>query len=179
MEYWSDLYLELGTRIHQNLPEIRWVDLWHDQVSYLTEEHPFPTPAVFLGFNTVGIDDKGIKVQECDTQVDMFLFYETFSDTYMGSINQSGAIDFLKQLTLLYALFHGKTGINHSEMRRVFLGREESGGSGNLYRVSFQCMVTDYAAKKLFIETINPLADLEIEKGNIPPILNDPGNLYL
>ena len=34
------------------LPDIQHVDLWHDQVDYLSEEHPFATPAVFFGFTT-------------------------------------------------------------------------------------------------------------------------------
>ena len=53
-------------------------------------------------------------------------------------------------------------------MRRVAMKDEESGGAGNLYRISFQCLVTDYSAQKMFVETQNPDAELVIEKGGAP-----------
>lgn len=168
MQYWTDLYIEMTKKISDNLPEIEWVDLWHEQVSFLTEELPFGTPAIFLGFSTVDISDRGILVQDCNTQIDMYLFYETFSDTYFGSSNQDRALEYLNSLTKLHALFHGKNGDNYSSMRRVDMRRDESGGSGNLYRISFQCLVTDYSAQYLFIESENLDAQLEIEKGGIP-----------
>lgn len=168
MQYWTELYKEIAEKITGKMPEVVWVDLWHDQVSYLTEELPFDTPAVFIGFSTVAIDDRGVLVQDCDTQIDLYLFFETFSDTYMTSYNQDRALDFLKTLTRLHALFHGKSGDNYSAMRRVDMRREESGGAGNLYRISFQCLVTDYSAQDIFIETEDPNRELDIEKNGIP-----------
>jgi hypothetical protein len=170
MVYWSDLYKELAGRITANLEGIQWVDLWHEQVNYLTEELPFPTPAVFIGLRATGMDDAGKLVQQCGIQVDMYLFYETFSDTYIGSSNQSGALEFLEELTRLYALFHGKPGEHYSSMRRVDMSREDSGGAGNLYRISFECLVTDYGAQQLFTEVENPEAELEVTKDDTPPM---------
>lgn len=169
MQYWTQLYQEIADRIAGNLDEIKWCDLWHEQVSYLTSELPFDTPAVFIAFSTIAIDDRGLLAQDCNTQIDMYVFYETFSDTYFGSSNQDRALDYLNTLTRLHALFHGKPGENYSSMRRVDMRREESGGSGNLYRISFQCSVTDYSAEHLFITTESPDRELEITKGSIPP----------
>lgn len=152
MQYWSDLYLELANKIKTNLTQIQWVDIWHEQVSYLTDELPFPTPSVFIAFNMLSADDKGMKGQLCNTQVDFYLFYETFSDSYIGSVNQDSALDFMKQLTEIHKLFHATGGDNYWEMRRVDMKREDSGGAGNLYRISFQCMVDDMSATHDFNE---------------------------
>ena len=165
MLYWSDLYKEIAEKIAAKLENIRWIDLWHEQVNYLTEELPFPTPAVFIGFNTLRADDMGKLAQNCNVQVDMYLFYETFSDTCEGAYNQVGALAFLEELTRLHALFHGKSGVNYSAMRRIDMIREDSGGAGNLYRISFECLVTDHSAAELFIEVESPAAELEIQKG--------------
>ncbi len=167
MEYWNEVYKEIAEKIKVNMPMIQWVDLWHEQVGFLTEELPFPTPAVFIGFNLQGADDTGELVQQCSTQVDMYLFFETFSDTYLGSYNQGRALDFLTELTKLHALFHGKHGKTYSPMRRIGMSREDSGGAGNLYRISFECLVTDYSAQELFIEVQNPDAELEAIRGTI------------
>ena len=159
MEYWSDLYLELSQQITENIPSIEWCDLWHEQVSYLTSELPFPTPAVFIAFNMLSTEDKGLKGQLCNTQIDFYLFYETFSDTYFGSINQDSALNFLKQITEIHKLFHGTSGTNYSEMRRVDMKREDSGDAGNLYRISFQCTVDDMSAMAQYNDTdVNEIA---------------------
>lgn len=164
MEYWTDLYKEIAEKTTDKLTEIKWVDLWHDQISFLTSELPFETPAVFIGFSTLATEDRGGLIQDCDTQIDMYLFYETFSDTYWGSYNQDRALDYMNSLTRLHALFHGKDGVNYSSMRRVDLRREESGGSGNLYRISFQCIITDYSAQRIFIETESPDKNIDVKK---------------
>jgi hypothetical protein len=168
MVYWSELYTEIAEKIKANIEQVRWIDLWHEQVSYLTEELPFPTPAVFIDFNTREANDTGLLVQELLVQVDLRLFYETFSDTYDGSYNQAGALEFLDRLTELHALFHGKHGRHYSEMRRTDMSREESGGAGNLYRISFECIVSDYAAKELFNEVQMPGREVETER-ELPP----------
>jgi hypothetical protein len=168
MQYWNDLYKEIAEKITANLPNVRWVDLWHEQVNYLTEELPFPTPAVFVGFSTVNIDDTGTLVQQCNTQIDFYLFYETFSDSYEGSFNQDGALAFMEELTKLHALFHGKSGANYSAMRRTDMRREESGGAGNLYRISFECLVADYSAQELFTDIESPDMEIDVENGGIP-----------
>lgn len=173
MEAWDDLYQELAAKINKELPVIEWIDLWHDQVAYLTEELPFPTPALFLSFNTLGCDDKGLLIQDCDTQIDMYLFYETFSDTYRGSYNQGSALDFLKTLTKVHQTFHGKSGSNHGTLRRVGMGKEESGGAGNLYRISFGCIIEDASAKHDYPDTPVPEIAVESSKIERPAVLDD------
>lgn len=167
MQYWTEIYKEIAGRIKSRIPDIEWIDLWHEQVQYLTEELPFPTPAVFIGFSTLGVQDRGLLVQDLNVQVDMYLFYETFSDTYEGSYNQSGALTYLEKLTELHALFHGKKATTYSEMQRVDMQREDSGGAGNLYRISFACLVNDTSAANLFNEAENPDAEIKVMQGEI------------
>ena len=40
-----DEYSELRERM-ENTPGIEHIDMWHEQVSFLDEEHPFSSPAV-------------------------------------------------------------------------------------------------------------------------------------
>jgi hypothetical protein len=165
MEAWTDLYIELAQRIESKIPEVKWVDLWHEQISYLTEELPFPTPAVFIGLTTNKCDDYSLLIQECDIQVDFYLFFETFSDTYRGAYNQSSAIDFLRLLTKLHTTFHGVSGTNFQTMRRVDMRREDSGGAGNLYRISFSFNTVDASAQKEYDAT--EVNEISIKRENI------------
>lgn len=177
MEAWTDLYNELAERIQNKIPEIEWIDLWHDQVGYLTEELPFPSPAVFIGFNTINIEDLAQLIQECDTQIDFYLFFETFSDTYMGSYNKSSAVNFLSLLTELHICFHGHSGVNHQTLRRIDMRREDSGGSGNLYRISFAGNVEDASAQKEF--NANEVNEITITRENVPKPSVDEDPLFI
>lgn len=166
MQNWKDLYTELSEKITTNLPNVEWVDLWHNQVNFLEDEHPFPTPAVFLSFRTMQVEDAGKKVQNVRLQLDCYLFYETFADTYHGSSNQESALNFLNLINSLYTLLHGTSGENYSSMRRLAFNPVDTGNAGNLYQLSFECWLTDYAAVKEFTEgSVNGVL---IEKGEAP-----------
>jgi hypothetical protein len=162
----TDLYLELSGRIAVGLPEVRWCDLWHSQVAYLADELPFPAPAVFIAFHVAGTEDVGALVQQCSLQIDFYLFFETFADTYQGSANREGALAFLETLTRLHALFHGRSGQHFSAMRRTDVAAEDTGNAGNLYRISFECVATDYSAQVIYDEGGFP--DVAVSREPIP-----------
>ena len=166
MEYWSDLYIELADKINEKRPDIEWIDLWHDQVNYLATEHPFPTPAIFISFNMLEAEDQGLLAQNCNTQIDFRLYYETFDDTYMGSYNQESALNFLRELTEIHKLFHGTSGQYYNEMRRITMVDEASGDAGNLYRISFACNVYDDSTVKQYED--KEVSEIAIVRGDIP-----------
>lgn len=158
-----DEYAELRERL-EALPEFEHIDLWHDQVNYLSEEHPFPTPAAFLEFNTMQVDDAGELIQTTNLQVDIHVFYETFSDTYEGAVMQEEALNYLDLLLLVGLMFHGRNGTSFHQMRRTGTMREESGGAGNLYRISFETNISEFSGLNLF--STKEMADREIILGN-------------
>ena len=143
MEHWQDLYIELAERISEKLPEIQWIDLWHNQVGFLADEHPFGTPAVFIGFRSAQINDIG----------ELSLYYETFLDTFKGAYNQEGALEFTKSLDALFGNFHGTSGRNYSSMRRIAFAPVDTGTAGNLYQVTFECKLNDSSAMKYYEPT--------------------------
>lgn len=161
MQNWKTLYTELADLIATNVEAIEWVDLWNSQVYNLEGEHPFPAPAVFFAFRSNSMEDMGIKAQNVILQVDVFLFYETFLDTFKGAYNQGKALDFLDSLDKINALLHGSSGTNYSSMRRVSFSPVDTGGSGNLYSVTYNCVLIDYSATPLLEE--DSFAGMEIE----------------
>lgn len=131
------------------LPAIEHVDLWHDQVDYLSEEHPFATPAVFFGFTTLNVNDNGELMQTTDLQVDIYVFWETFADTYNDAVMKEEALMYLDLLLMVGLMFHGRSGEHFHQMRRSGTYRQESGGSGNLYRLQFQTNITEFSGLNL------------------------------
>lgn len=151
MQNWKDLYTELSQKIGA-IEAIEWIDLWHNQINFLDDEHPFPTPAVFLGFRSNQMDDTGEKTQQVSLQIDVYLYYETFSDTYKGSANQESALGFLESLNNLNAILHASQGENYSSMRRTAFNPVDTGGAGNLYQATYECLLVDYSAQKEYGE---------------------------
>ncbi|WP_166964642.1 hypothetical protein [Yeosuana marina] len=170
MQNWKDLYKEHATAISDTIPAIRWIDLWHNQVNFLTEEHPFPTPAIFLSYRTLRTEDVGNKVQKVNLQVDAYLYYETFADTYKDAFNQDSALEFIDLMDNINALFHGAEGENFSSMRRLGFAPVDTGNAGNLYRMSYECTLMDYSALKEFAD--HEINDITIEHDKTPYALD-------
>lgn len=146
MENFKELYKELATKVHNDVPEIRWIDLWNSQVYNLEGEHPFPTPAVFFAFRSQNMEDLASKIQKVQMQVDVFLFYETFLDTFKGAYNQDEALAFLDNIDLINKALQGSSGTHYTNMKRVSFSPVDTGGSGNLYTITYTCECMDYSA---------------------------------
>lgn len=140
------LYIELAQKIETSVSAVQWIDLWNSQVMNIETEHPFPAPAVFLAFRSQGIDDIGEKAQNVHLFVDVFVFYETFADTYKGSFNQDDALKFLDIMDDLNKILHASSGENYSSMRRVAYSPIDTGGFGNLYSITYTCELIDATA---------------------------------
>ena len=176
LQGWDKLYQELAKKVNDNISKIEWIDLWHNQVGFLQEEHLFPTPALFFAFRILKVEDLSENAQEITLQIDMFYFYETFLDTYSGSYNEDDALDYLNNLTAIYKVFHGSNGENYSEMRRTGLAAVDTGSAGNLYRQTFDCTTTDVAAVKNY-NTVIPNS-LQIKDEEISEVNKEKSFLY-
>lgn len=166
MESWSNLYVEMAEILAADLHEkelekygnlntisgyedkspVRWIDIWNNQVNFLSEELEFPAPAVFFSYRTMEITDLGEKAQQIKLQIDCFYFYETFANSFQGSYNQEDAIRFLKIMDFINSRFHGTSGINYNSMRKIGFNPEDTGGTGSLYKIVFECIIRDDSA---------------------------------
>ncbi|MFA9212493.1 MAG: hypothetical protein ACEQSR_01415 [Candidatus Methylacidiphilales bacterium] len=147
----KNLYLELAELL-ATITEIKWIDLWHNQVNFIEDEHEFPTPAVFLSFRALNADDMAQNIQNLELQVEVYLYFETFADTYKDSVNQESALAFLDILNKIYIKLQGTEGTNYQNMRRIGFNAVDTGGAGNLYQTVFNCTSTDFSAQKTYLE---------------------------
>jgi hypothetical protein len=172
MQNWTELYLELSEKISE-IEAIKWIDLWHNQISFLDTEHPFPTPAVFFNFRIPLTEDAGEKAQKAKLQTEVYVFYETFADTFKGSYNQESALAFLGLVTEVYAKLHGTGGNSYSSMRRLTMNPVDTGNSGNLYQIVFECILMDYSASKAYEQVTIP-ENINVQKHiPTPPVEGD------
>lgn len=164
LKLWALLYKEICELFVAKLPAIDWIDLWHNQVGFLEDQHLFPTPATFLEFRILGEpEDLGVHAQRIRVQMDVYYFYETFLDTFDGGYNQTDALAYLNTISDIHAVLHGSSGQCYSECKRVGFGPVDTGSSGNLYRQSFTMLVEDASASPALTEA-SP-GDVSIEEG--------------
>ena len=173
----KNLHLELEQRISGNIPEIKHIDLWSEQVSFMADEHPFKSPAVFFGYRVLSTEDMGEKTQELRLQVDTYLFYETFADTAKGSKKQQKALDFLDLLTKINACFHATFGNYYGNMRRTGFNPVETGGAGILYVQRYELTMTDDSANELYDLMQFQQIEIEVVREEVPSVPNQ-SNLY-
>ncbi len=173
LQSWGALYKEIMSKLTTNIPAINWGDLWHNQVGFLVEEHPFPTPAVFLSFRLLNPEDMGEKTQKADVQVDVYYFYETLLDTYQGAYNEDDALDYLDTITEIHKFLHGSSGANYAEMRRIAFAPVDTGSAGNLYRQSFVCNIVDATAAVVYGGAIP--GEVNYAEGVAPEAPQEPG----
>lgn len=173
MKNLKELYKEHEQKITDSLPNIKTVDLWSEQVSFLMSEHPFKAPACFLAYRTLQVDDNGKKSQLLKMGVDIYYYFETFADTRRGAKKQPKALAFLDELTAIHKLFHGSKGVNYSEMRRIAFAPVETGTANLLYVQKFECFVVDDSA----VAVLNPtnVTNVSITKESaVPPETDTP-----
>jgi len=162
MQAIEELYLEHEAMVTEFLPEIKHVDLWAEQVSFLQEEHPFFSPAVFFGYRSSSMEDLSKKVQRITLQVDIYYYYETFYDTARNAKKQTKALDFLKLLSKINSVFHGVSGEYFEDMRRVGFTPVETGTANILYLQRYECVMTDESARELSrLQLVN---DVDVQK---------------
>lgn len=166
LKIWAALYKEIAELFTDNITTVEWVDLWHNQVGFLETEHPFPTPACFLGFRILQATDLGKKAQELVVQMDVYYFYETFSDTFEGSYNQTDALEYLNTLSDIFNLMHGASGEYFYECKRVGFGAVDTGSAGNLYKQTFTMVVQDTAAMDAITSAVP--GDVTVSEGEKP-----------
>jgi hypothetical protein len=168
MENLKDLYLEQEQKVTAEIAEIKHVDLWAEQISFMAEEHPFRAPALFFAYRILQADDQAEGIQQIRMQVDIYLFYETFADTARGSKKQAHALQFLDLLTKVHACFHGSSGNYYSDMTRKGFNPVETGTANLLYVQRYEFNCTDSSALKKFESTQFENMDIENEVATVP-----------
>ena len=146
MKNFKELYLEHSAMINAKLPSIKHIDLWSDQISFLNDTLPFAAPAIFLSYRILRTEDAGSKSQNIQIGVDVFYYYETFAETRIKSKNKDRALVFLDALTEIHKIFHGTSGNNYSNMRRLSMSPVETGTAKLLYLTKFECSTVDDSA---------------------------------
>lgn len=75
-----ELYNAVRKNIEDNLPEIKWVRLWNNQLRNYEKENEFQFPAIFIKFGNIQYSDYLKLVQKCEMTITIILAFESFKN---------------------------------------------------------------------------------------------------
>ncbi|MCT4580825.1 MAG: hypothetical protein N4A35_05350 [Flavobacteriales bacterium] len=167
MKVITEAYKEIATILTNEIADIAWIDMWHNQINFLEDEYAFPFPAVFLSFRAGEMEDISKGDQNIDTFIDVYLAFETLADTYQGAFNQQSALEFGNILQKIHQSLHTRSGVHFGTLRRMSFAPIDTGTGIMLYRVTYNGMIGDCSISDMRacqqIEVANP--GYELEKG--------------
>ena len=139
----KDLYLTLSARIADTLGAEWLVDLWNNQPDH-PEKESVLTPAVYIDLKT---ERKNIQVggagQLVTARVVLYIIQSLYSDTHVGSPDQSQALVCLDTVKRLYDAMQNFGGSEllylRSPMQCTADGSEQSGGGIWIWRQEYVC----------------------------------------
>jgi len=169
---WTGAYKELCDIITSEVEEVKHTDLWYEQVSHDMDEYPYPPSSVFFDFNASSIETIGIKAQDMSMQIRVIYAFDTLSDTFKGSLNQSIALSFNPVLRKIHKVLQNKSGDNFSSLNRIGFGRVPAVNGCICYAQTYACIIRDYSAtdETETVDMTNP--PIILHDGAIQPVVD-------
>ena len=84
---------EIETYLKQELPTLKWFDKDKGQLENISN-HVLPFPAIFMSYGTTTYETQSNKIQKGKPTLRFRIAYESYEDSFSGSINQDKALAF-------------------------------------------------------------------------------------
>jgi len=169
MEFISNLYKGLATRILDNMAEIIMVDLWNGQTEpFFGDENNLALPAVFVDIRALNIRTLGNNLQDLTIRATFHVAVNSLQDTRV-SRNTGYNISAIHRLTAqLHNLMQGfQSDFFEGAMRRTAIYPYEAATNVLQIAQAYEFQVVDASAKPDY-DTVVPAEGIIIEK-NIEP----------
>lgn len=80
--------------------KFNWIDVWKAQVGK-AESYPFNFPAAFISTKRITWQDMVMNVQEGKVEIDVWLFFEEFGDTFEGATDKDTSFEDIETVELI------------------------------------------------------------------------------
>jgi hypothetical protein len=173
---WTEAYKELCVKIKADVPEIKHLDLWYEQIYFEEDEYPYPENCLYLDINIESTKTLGNNAQELECTIGFIHVFDTLSETYHTSTNQAIAFEFIATQKKLHKLLQGLSGTNFSPLDRVS-NKSIPGAKKNGYLIvrnmMYKCIIIDYSATKEY--NTHTITDIDISStpAPVPPVWTD------
>lgn len=127
------------------LPRLKWVDKNRGQIQHLTTELVIPMPAILIAFPGTDYEYQGAGSQKGMAIVRITMLFESYADTFHGSVNQDTALEYLLYCDAVYECLENFYGDNFSALKRI---REEEEEDHDFLIITHMDFLTEFTDTK-------------------------------
>jgi hypothetical protein len=102
-----------------DIPRLQWVDKNRGQLLHLTKELGIPMPAILISFPEIEFEMLGAGLRKGETVVRVTSLFESYADSYFGSVDQDVALQYLEFNDLVFSTLEGLSGSAFSSLNRI------------------------------------------------------------
>lgn len=122
----------------------KWIDVWKAQVGK-KESYPFNFPAFFISTKRIAWGDMTLDVKEGNVQIEIWLFFNKYADTFEGAEDQNSSFDDIETVENITDALQWTEGEPFSEMTLIV----EEDLSGAYERPAFKLTFETIVYKKI------------------------------
>ena len=144
------IYTDLIERLWDQVPNLKWADLWNNQIENETKELPFDLPAIFLHFKEGRDNELQQGLIEVTATLTVLIVYENYEDHYQSAgqnVNQS-ALDFFDFKDVVTKALQGFTTDEIRSLQRKAQRADASFSNLYVYELDFDLQFYDTSAVK-------------------------------
>lgn len=153
------VYTDLIERIWERVPNLKWADLWNNQIENEGKEYPFDLPAVFLHFKEGRDNELQQGLLEVTGTLTVLIVSENYEDHYQSTaqtVNQS-ALAFFDFKDVVTKALQGFTTNEIRSLQRKAQRTDASFTNLYVYEIDFDIQFYDLAAVRNDWELRNPI----------------------
>ncbi|HXU28143.1 MAG TPA: hypothetical protein VN698_13010 [Bacteroidia bacterium] len=158
---WIEAYKELCTLIKAKVTEVKYTDLWYQQIDFEQKEYPFPRHSVFFEFFCDRTETIGGGAQDMYTSISVYHVFYTYSDTFDEATNQATAFEFGDVIRKINNSLQGTEGVNFSSLNRTGFKRYPADSYLVCYCQTYNTIIRDYSGVKSY-DTSKSLNDIPV-----------------
>ena len=140
----KEIFKAIQTRVQEQAPSIKYIDKLFGQPSNLSN-YVIAYPAVLIEFTNFLPISNLQNVQGATIEVKVHLFFENYSDSNLGSIDQEQALAYFDCIDELNEALNTLSGENFSTLQRI--GEEEDNDHDNIIQTILTYATTGYDKK--------------------------------
>lgn len=113
------IYLAVIERLKEKIPEIKYFDLWNQNVEFIEEESVWDRPAVFIEFLPIDWKAFGGGIQQADIVFNLHVVTDYNAPSHDGSEYQAESLYAYDLLDRIHLSLHRMRGEHYNSCRRL------------------------------------------------------------
>lgn len=161
----KDVYQHLATYLNDQLsPELKWVDLWYEQILIPELGDAIDYPAIFFEISANEIESNGLWEQRVFLRTSLYIAQVNYGETALKSSNMTKNLYYLEFLGKVHEILQGYEHPETGNLNRVAFQPVRTPTNHIIYRIDYDHVRADNTPMEKRRQTVSVPVTLEIQK---------------